>query len=291
VNNPILHIGFPKTGTTWFFESYYKYVSGIYLPHPDTYLSDISKPSFVFPNYDKTKQLVLHHPDLTGVKRFIWDEGIQREKIATNLKNNFPDATIIIFLRNQIDFLTSVYLYYVRKGGTYSAKKIIQLMINKELAFTLDYLKYDETLEVYMKLFGKENVHVYLYEEFCKQPKSFINDFTEKYKFTIAQNKIDYTPVNEKLRLQLMKLLLKTNRFTKFDNPFKKHIIHIPGLYQLINDNFHQWNKLKIFGKKTKTNDLFSEEQILYLKEYYKSSNNLLCSNYSIQKIKEYYPI
>ena len=84
VNHPILHIGFPKTGTTWFFDSYYQRISDIYLPHPDTYLSEISKPSFQFPEYDKTKRLVLHHPDLTGVKRFIWDEGVQREKIANN---------------------------------------------------------------------------------------------------------------------------------------------------------------------------------------------------------------
>jgi hypothetical protein len=291
LQTPILHIGFPKTGTTWFYDSYYHVIKNITLLKPEEFLPQITDPSFRIPEYDQKNRLVIHHPDLTGVNRFVWDGGIRREKIAHNLKKNFPDATIIIFLRNQLDFLASVYIYYVRKGGTYGASEIIDMMIHKKIEFGLDYLRYNEILELYSSLYGKDKVHIYLYEDFCDEPRLFIEKFTKRYDFTIENDQINFTPVNEKLRKGLMNCMRFTNHFTKLDNPFKSYYVNFKWVYTRINSNYRSFNKWKVFGSKAVIPELFKPEQIIYIKDYFRASNTELIQKYGLKDILKYdYP-
>ncbi len=288
MSTPVIHIGYPKTASTWFFDSYYKKIKNINLLSPESYLSQIRASNFLVPICEENKILVLEHPELTGVKRFIWKNGEQRDIIANNLKKYFPDAKIVIFLRNQIDSLTSVYIYYVKKGGTITPSKIIDMMIEKKLEFGLDFLKYSELLETYYNLFGKNNVHVYLFEEFVTNRKTFIQKFTKLYGFDVNEIDIDFNPVNDKLRLNLLKILRVTNKFTKKDNPLKKYYFHIPFLYNILNEKQYILNNWNIFGRKTITNDLFRQDQIDYINNYYKESNRDLIEKYGISDIEKF---
>jgi hypothetical protein len=292
MKNPIIHIGYPKTGTTWFHNSYYQKIKNINFQLPESFISDILQPSYSPPETDKDKRLVFHDPELTGVKRFIWDHGETRRNIASNLKKHFPNATIIIFLRNQIDFLTSGYIYYVRKGGTYLPDKIIDKIINNELNFSLDYLKYNETIEVYRNLFGAENVHVYLFEDFSRDTARFIADYTRRYDFDMGTDKINFTPVNDKLRMRLMVFMRMLNHFSSMDTPFKNNYLKINWIYRNLNLKYYKFNDWKIWGRKPSTSELFRPDQIAFIKDFYRETNRELQDKYQMADIIKYkYPM
>jgi len=290
--NPVIHIGYPKTGTTWFSESYYSKIKNINFLPPELFLTQITEPCFKAPKSDNNMRLVILHPELTGVRRFIWDKGIQRNIIANSLKKHFPDATIIIFLRNQLDFLTSAYIYYVRKGGTYTPVTILDMIIKGELNFTLDYLKYNETIELYESIFGKNNVHVYLFEDFYCDTVTFITDYSKRYNFDIEIEHINFSPVNEKLCYRLMSYMRISNYFTKADTPFKTYYINCNWIYRNINMKYNKFNKWKIFGNKPETTNLFRPDQILYVNDYFRASNKELQKNFMLADILKYnYPL
>jgi hypothetical protein len=162
------------------------------------------------------------------------------------------------------------------------------MMIERKLDFGLDFLKYSELLETYYNLFGKNNVHVYLFEEFITNRKTFIQKYTERYEFEVNESEINFNPVNEKLCLNLLKILRLTNKFTKKDNPLKKYYFNVPYLYSVINEKYHIWNNSKIFGRKAITTDLFRQDQIDFISNYYKQSNRDLIKKYGLTDINKY---
>lgn len=289
---PILHIGFPKTGSTWFHTAYYKNVKNICLPEPENFLNQIAESSFVAPVLEKNTRLVLQHPELTGIKNFIWDNGIRRDRIAQNLKKYFPDATIVIFIRNQLEFLTSAYIYYVRKGGTYTSKKMIDLMIAGKMPLTLDFMIYNDTIERYCALFGRENVHIYLFEDFFASPEKFISEYSKRYDFEVDPGKINFKPVNDKMRSYLMKSMRISNFFTKRENPLKHYYWNCEWIYNNINLKYHKINQFRIFGGKIRAEKLFRPDQIKYFEDYYGPHNNKLMESFQLNKISTYaYPL
>ncbi|MFH0867654.1 MAG: hypothetical protein V1904_15800 [Bacteroidota bacterium] len=291
MENPIIHIGYPKTGSTWFYNSYYSKIKNVFLLPPEKYLPFIADHNFIFPDTEKDKRLVMIHPEMTGVKNFIWDDGVQRGKIASNLNRIFPSATIVLFLRNQLDFLTSAYIYYVKKGGTYPGSKMLDHIIQGKFEFSLQYLNYPEMIDVFRKYFGSEDVHVYLFENFFSDPKTFMQKYSERYHFDISMNNIDFSPINDKLRKRLMTLMRITNHFTKADNPFKKYYFNSHWVYRNINEVSDSLNSWKIFGKKACTSGLFRQDQIDFIKEYYRASNIKIRDEYGLSGISKYdYP-
>lgn len=293
MNKAVLHIGFPKTGSTWFSAKYYPAAGNIQYFDPGGYLHGIARPGFEINKSQSSKISVLQHPELTGISRFVWDGNFSRSRIiAENLKRNFPDSTVVVFIRNQIDFLASAYIYYVKRGGTYKPGDIFEKIVSKKIEFDLNFLNYSDLIGLYYEVFGKTNVNIYLFEDFKSNPETFVKRFTDKYGFQVDTAALDYTPMNEKLRTGLMKLLLFTNRFTKPANPFKKYYINIELIYNLLNNNCDKLNKCRIFGKKVNTSSLFTNEQVEYFKDYFKTSNKVLIETYGLGDIVRYgYPV
>lgn len=121
-----------------------------------------------------------------------------RGLIAHRLKVIFPDAKIIIIIRNQVDALKSMYTFLCAQLGkninlSYgrpSVQSFDQWINEQESFFPRSYintLKYDQLIFKYKTLFGKENVKTLLYEHLKKSPSQFfseIEDFVEaKIKF------------------------------------------------------------------------------------------------------------
>ena len=85
---------------------------------------------------------------------------------ALRIKDTFPTAKIILFIRNQPDIIASTYCQYIAGGGTYS----FHSYINRDGyardtglgLFSYDFYEYDRTLGLYYELFGKRNVSIYL---------------------------------------------------------------------------------------------------------------------------------
>lgn len=107
-----------------------------------------------------------------------------RKLIAERLNKLFPDANILVIIRNQMDALQSMYAFLVCQMGkninvSYGRPSIssFEKWISEQEDFLsrsyISTLRYYEFISEYWDLFGKERVTVLLFEELAKFPELF----------------------------------------------------------------------------------------------------------------------
>ncbi len=183
-----LHAGYHKTGTTFLQKQVFSKIAGLnYLGRSwkndelNRFFKDFAFTSDV--DFNATEEssrfedicnryfqrsglnpslpaLVSHESLMTGPEWF----GSEVMSRAIRLKDTFPEARMIIGIRNQADFIDSNYRQYVILGG----KLTFDRFLNQSMAASyglLPRLEYDKVIQRYSDLFGPENIHVYLLED------------------------------------------------------------------------------------------------------------------------------
>jgi hypothetical protein len=105
----------------------------------------------------------------------------QFDEITCFLAELFPDASIIITLRNQVDWLLSLYKHLTHGLGV-SVVKFLNFSDGKfypkhrEDFPNVDALGFDfaEKCDRYIEAFGRKNVHILFYEDMATDPESFV---------------------------------------------------------------------------------------------------------------------
>ncbi|MBU1718903.1 MAG: SPASM domain-containing protein, partial [Bacteroidetes bacterium] len=290
----IIHTGYPKTATTWFSRAYYPFVQNYRFFSPESLFKSLADRTLSDSQLAiiQSNNSIILDPELIGIVRFSWKEGALQRKLAENLRFYFPGAHIVVFIRNQLDFLLSAYAYYVRKGGTYSIHQMLDSMKDGKLGISLDFLDYYSSISLYRSMFGNDNVHVFLYEDMKEDPAKFLNDYAAEFQFDVSSDILMYKPVNKMLNDGLLKFYLKTNKYTRKETPIKKYRFHIPGLYSLLNKNYATLNRMKVWGK-SKTSVLHLEaEAIAGIRQFYAESNQKLIDEFGMTDIARYdYPL
>lgn len=145
-----------------------------------------------------------------------------RSRTARRLKHFFPDAEIVLLLRNQVSLLQSLYAIGVYSGYTSKPEGFIRFPDIEstvenpmyptftEVENTESY-KYSSLIELYQSLFTK--VHTSLFEDFKANPAAFTERLCDKLnlKKTIIQ-----TPeklVNKSLSARQIRLNRTLNQF------------------------------------------------------------------------------
>ena len=109
---------------------------------------------------------------------------VDRGLLAERLKLIFPEAKILVLIREQMSALRSMYSFLVmRQGkniniayGRPSVHSFEKWIVEQELFFGKSFittLKYYDYISVYAKLFGKNNITVLLFEELVHSPQVF----------------------------------------------------------------------------------------------------------------------
>lgn len=302
-----LHIGYPKAASSWFQKKFLPNVKNIKVYErkfirecfldPGAFEFSPGEFKSAFESKEDidiwlSEELLLGRLRPGGVKGFVVVE------IAKRLKEVFPDAKIIIFIRNQIDILASAYMEYVRSGGNFGINKFLfperyfRSEGNRLVLLGLDYFLYDRIINLYNKLFGNENVNVFLYEDFAENPKSFIAAFSNFFNLTYEEDSIDYSPENSGYR----RFLIQTRRFISIftrSGPLNKYyIIHLPKVH-FYSLQIHRFaNRYSIFGRKPNSAEIIGKKNIEFLKKYYLNSNRKLRDIYHIKNLEKYnYPL
>jgi len=107
---------------------------------------------------------------------------VDRRTIAERLKALFPDATIVLVIRNQLTALPSLYSYAMTMPGVPRisfAAWLEQLRGAGPLSRGLQLFEYAELAEIYTRLFGRDGVVILLYEEFRDHYERFIARLAE----------------------------------------------------------------------------------------------------------------
>lgn len=102
--------------------------------------------------------------------------------VADRLRQIFPGARIIVTIRNQYDFMESLYKQYLYRGGVKKFRAFVNYKngdfrpthLRWNLSVDIAMFDYLRLIEYYERLFGKENLLVVPYELLQTDPKLFI---------------------------------------------------------------------------------------------------------------------
>ncbi len=221
--------------------------------------------------------------------------GYMIKEFANRLYELSPNAMVVLFIRNQYDIIVSSYLQYVKNGGTYGIKNYLYHPgfddPRDSFLFSFDFFKYDNIIKLYLDLFGKSNVKVYLYEDFNALGKVFVKKFIEDLGLDLDIEKINMDWVNNAYRNRTRKIARIFNLFSNEGMVFKYYLMHIPGWYVLSKKLLFRFNQ-KMGGKIISSNMLLNDKDRIFIHNYFSQSNRLLIEKYNITAIKKYnYPL
>ncbi|WP_139301287.1 sulfotransferase [Vannielia litorea] len=114
--------------------------------------------------------LVISHERLSGYPS---SGGFDRRSIASRLRAAFPDARILMVVREQRAMIASMYLQTVSDGSSLPIGRFLSPSEPRLLrmpGFRPDYLEYDSLLALYRELFGERNVLLLPFEQLKSDP-------------------------------------------------------------------------------------------------------------------------
>jgi hypothetical protein len=103
--------------------------------------------------------------------------GYDSKEIADRLVRVFPDARVLVVIREQRSMIVSTYKQYVREGGALPVSKFMRPPTSRSVRvpwFDLRHFEYHHLLGYYRELFGPERVLALPYEQFRTDPRSFV---------------------------------------------------------------------------------------------------------------------
>ena len=308
MNNVFIHIGLPRSGTT-FLQQY------IFTSLPEFFLitipfSNYGEPFQKLQYQDDTlynhkevknelqalfteKKVLISNENFTGQSLF-WFNG-NRTRIAQRLQQLFPNAHIILTLRNQLDLLRSMYEINLQWKET---KTLDQFIISANEQFSLnDYttgktqnlkqVRYPVTesyehiegydylplIKLYQSLFPK--VHILFYEDFVSNKKFFITQLEEALQTSFSTKIKDVffnsPKINAGLDAHQAEKLRKLNRLAILAENNK-----------LIAAYYHRKKRAVLQQPSTKEKIDFSAQKKQELTRYFSEKNQKLQQELSI---------
>ena len=208
----LIHIGFPKTGSSylqgWFDahpRMYYQNhaITGFYHSHDIARYAESTDPihdCFVLSSEDLS--VWKGEVDIVGVKyaRF-YDVKAYHAKLSETLHRIYPQAKMLIVTRGYISYFSSLYAQYISSGGALSFE------VFHERFGSLFPVAYDITHIVtqYRQVMGDENVIVLPYELLNSDPQTFTKLI--EHEVGITEN---FTGSKEKVNPSFDKKILAT---------------------------------------------------------------------------------
>lgn len=189
---PLLHIGFHKTGTTWLQDHVFgdadkgyamlwsrdgTEIARFVLPHPCRF-----DPATTRADFERAARGLA-----AGMVPVISGEGLSGKPVAgrfdgvwtaRRLAATFPEAKVIIGIREQKAMLRSFWSQYVRQDGEWPLASFIgrgDEPAGFQPVFRLDHLEYDLMVGEYVRLLGRENVLVLPMEWLRRDPAGYEN--------------------------------------------------------------------------------------------------------------------
>lgn len=288
----IAHIGFPKTGTTYLQYDVFPNLSGVNYISFETcmslfaemiYLDDLDF-NQVKINKNVNKEIKKNAINLFSFESLVGNpfvfKGVNRSRVSYRLKETGINK-IIITIRKQEEIIDSIYRQYVYQGGVTSFKEFIYGIKSYKLAaqpFNMDFLNFQNLIEHYQMLFGKENVLVLPYE-MLRQDRKALND--KIIQFCGAESLNEGKKVNQRN----VSLSNFSTGLIRALNPYlsnsmsPRHLIshkisskNLKKLFQVIIEPYF----LRYIAKKK---NYASKKDLEFIRNYYRESNKNLDLN------------
>ncbi|WP_420318297.1 hypothetical protein [Ekhidna sp.] len=220
----IVHIGFPKTATTFLQWKVFPNLKGInFIPydqcstifHPIIYSDPLDyNLDEIRSRIDKENSRCLYSFESLAGSPFYF-KGIGRSNIPQALKD-LGFEKVVITVRKQVKAIDSYYRQYVMQGGTLSFKNWLDFDDERPIPqkyFQRGYLEYDKLIDMYAEVFGKQNVLLLTQESLKNDMSHFIHQITE-FTETEFDSPKETTKANVSLSNLSIAILRLINHFT-----------------------------------------------------------------------------
>lgn len=281
----IIHIGFPKTATTFLQRNVFPAIDKInYVDYktcarifpPLIYLDDLdydhSEVEKIMEQYMKDETNLFSFEALCGAP-FIY-KGLGRSRIAGRLKE-LGFGKIIITVREQVEVIDSIYRQYIVQGGVVKFKDFLNRDKKWDLyrrSFNLAYLNYSKLIDLYKAEFGKDNVLVLTHNELISDKRAYVSKIAEFIGVDIDYAQIPQSQENSSLSNLAINTLRIVNHFI-FTSQKPNHLIwnkintnYVSKIFKAILDPYF----FRFFSSKK---SYVKNADALFLKEYYKEGN------------------
>ena len=246
----IVHIGYHKTGTTWFQERFYPAVRNRrYVPRATARAAFLRPGALHFDPIEAlhiigaaADETILCEENLSGGLHNGGLAGALSKDVASRIARTLPDAQIVIFVRDPLSAIASAWVQYVKGGGTFGLRRYlfgrdrlspVAPERDEPPGFCFEHFDYARLIAHYDALFGPEQVHVFRYEHFRADPRGFAARYAARLGLEVDLDQIDWRARNPSLSRPLLWLARAMNLFTRRAVADKSWIVHIPGWYKL----------------------------------------------------------
>lgn len=189
---PLIHIGYHKTGSTWLQRNLFvNAAQGYCTPwgRLTVIQSDLVTPNALDFHPDAVRDRLaprLEQAGREGLVPVITSErlsgsphsgGFDSAMLARRLQAVFPEARILIVIREQRSAIRSSYGQYVKEGGAVSLRRYLRPPkqgVARFPAFERSHFRYDRLIRLYLELFGPERVLALPFEWFRAEPEAFL---------------------------------------------------------------------------------------------------------------------
>ena len=237
MSKPLIHIGFHKTGSSLLqrqvFASrevgFFQPCNKAELIHRAFILRDPGQPcepralaelhQAHATAQSQDQVMVLSHERLSGYPA---SGGYDQFDIAHRLAEGFPDANVLIVIREQRSAMLSMYLQTISDGSALTLKEFLdppEAHIRRQPLFRKSFYAYHTLIARYQALFGEDKVKVLPYEWLRTQPGHFAAELVEfsgaEPRPDIDVNQLVDSPLNPSLPVAFQMMRRQSNKLLR----------------------------------------------------------------------------
>lgn len=276
---PVLHVGYHKTASSWFQQEFYPAVTDArHVPRKQVH-EEVVRPRGLEFDPDEARaalggdgddRLVVCNEELSGNIHTGGRHGFATIVYARRLKAMFPGASVVIVTRELADIVSSAYRQYVRVGGTKSPERYLEgwPFHPRNPSFELGHFAPRRLVRLYEELFGTDRVHVFAYEDFAAEPRAFAETLADRLEVEYAEDDVAWgRRVNRSYGARILPLARLFNLFTRRDVVDKRWLVHLPGWYDLSRGVLRRLNRRPSLRGATDAEAVLGEEAAAALRQ------------------------
>jgi hypothetical protein len=288
---PVVHIGYHKTATTWFQKAFYPAVTNArFIPRAAVREALLDVTAFKFDPDEARAAMGIGEGDAVticeeGLSGYLHNGGMAghlSREMAFRIREVWPDAQIVVFIRSQPAIIAASYQQYVRGGGTFSIRRYLfpetylkgaRGELAKAPRFLFDHYEFGPLIEHYRAVFGADNVHVFPYEAFARDRLAFLDDFRRRLGLHVDVNELRMRSSNRSYSVPTMWIVRLLNHLTSRTVIDKHYLLHIPFWYGFVRGVGEVLNMVPLWGRSPSSRTILGRAVQRWIEQRYWRSN------------------
>ena len=205
-NTVLVHVGLHKTGTTWLQRRLFQALDGQCIAYcgdikfiyrefivPEIGVFSADEARHAFSSLIETARANDRLPVISGeaLAGRPFHAKFHRSVIAQRIAEVFPDAHILLTIREQVAIIHSMYGQYIRFGYTSDLRSFLRQPPRESSlspVLDLDFYNYAKLIKGYRALFGEDRVTVMPFEKLIADPSGQIDMLSRRTGFRLSSD-------------------------------------------------------------------------------------------------------